>query len=314
MLVACNAVIENERLAMHVKCLWFDQSNDRQRPVDLGREFWTVVQRALIAMCNIEVLFLCDRSFSNGWVLDNPAIQFNLKEAKLWSVWNAPLTRFLERQTSLQTLHFVDALEDITHRITPGALPDLRIFDGAFMVALQLLSCPLHHLQVTIDSDPKQLPLQRLGSFRKTLRSLNLLDVPEEWSSRFLKIVCATLPDLKHIGIFSYPMLSVSLLQIYLRNAYVASQRHDFFQNLMGMHNLKSIELDVTKWQPSPVVPGGQRALASELQTYCPSIQLVTFWLENSRVRWSYTHNSGLWHHRSDSPVYPQYSNTWYHF
>jgi len=126
------------------------------------------------------VLFLCDKSYSNGWVLDNPAIQFKLKEAKLWLVWNASLTRFLERQTLLQTLHFVDTLEDITHTLSPGALPDLRVFDGAFMVALQLLSCPLHHLQVVIDTDPDHVPLQRLGSLRKTLRSLNLLEVPEE--------------------------------------------------------------------------------------------------------------------------------------
>jgi len=221
-LLACNAILQNERLALHVKCFWFNQANDRQRPVDLGRDFWTVIQNALVAMCNIEVLFLCDRSFSNGWVLDSPAIQFKLKEAKLWSVWNAPLTRFLERQTSLQKLHFVDALEDITHQIPPGALPDLRIFDGAFMVALQLLSCPIHHLQIAIDADPDQVTLQRLGSFRKTLSSLNLLDIPEEWSIRFLRIICAILPDLKHIGIFPYPVLSVSLSQICPDNAYTA--------------------------------------------------------------------------------------------
>ena len=210
-LLACNTVTGNERLALHVKCFWFNQSNDRQRSIDLGREFWTVIQKALIAMCNIEVLFLCDRSFSNGWILDNPGIQFKLKEAKLWSIWNAPLTNFLERQTSLQTLRFVDAVEDITHQITPGALPDLQIFDGTCMVALQLLSCPLLHLQMMMDTDPDQVPLQRLSSFRKTLRSLNLLEIPEEWSIRFLGIVCATLPDLQHIGIFPYPILSVSL-------------------------------------------------------------------------------------------------------
>jgi hypothetical protein len=222
-LLACNTVIENERLALHVKCFWFNQANDRQRPIDLGREFWTVIQKALIAMCNLEVLFLCDRSFSNGWVLDNPAIQFKLKEAKLWSVWNAPLTRFLERQTSLQILHFIDTMDDITHQITPGALPDLRTFDGTFLVALQLLSCPLVHLQLMIDTDPDHIPLQRLGSLRKTLRALNLLEVAEEWSTRFLRIVSTMLPDLKHIGIFPYPMLSVRLPQVCQNSAYTIS-------------------------------------------------------------------------------------------
>lgn len=214
-LLACNAVIENERLALHVKCFWFNQPNDRQRHLDLGREFWTAIQKALIAMSNLEILFLCDRSFSNSWVLDNPAIQFKLKEAKLWSVWNAPLTRFLERQSSLQTLHFVDALEDITHQIIPTALPDLRIFDGPFMIAHQLHSSPLVCLQVMIDTDPHQISLQLLGCFRKTLKSLNLLDIPEEWACRFLSVVSATLPDLKHIGILPYPVVSVSPLYQY---------------------------------------------------------------------------------------------------
>ncbi len=77
------------------------------------------------------------------------------------------------------------------------------------------------------------------------------------------------------------------------------------------MHYLKSIELDIGKWQPSPMIPGGQRALAAELQIYCPSVQLVTFWIGNSRVRWSYTTNTGQWQHKIDPQLYPQYSNTW---
>ena len=210
--MACTTVIENERLALHVKSFWFNQQNDRQRQADLGRDFWSLVQKALISMCNIELLVLCDRSFVNGWVLDNPAIQFRLKEAKLWFVWNPPLTRFLERQTTLQTLHFADALDDINHQITPGALPDLRIFDGTLMVAMQLLSCPIGHLQAVIDEDPGPVfgLLQLLGNLRKTLSSLSLLDVPEEWATRFLGCISGALPGLKHLGIFPYPILSVS--------------------------------------------------------------------------------------------------------
>ncbi len=210
--VACTTVIENERLALHVKSFWFNQQNDRQRPVDLGRDFWTLVQKALISMCNLELLVLCDRSFVNGWVLDSPAIQFRLKEAKLWFVWNPSLTRFLERQTTLQTLHFADALDAINHQITPGALPDLRIFDGTLMVAMQLLSCPLVHLQVVIDEDPGPVfgLLQLLDRLRKTLSSLSLLYVPDEWATRFLGCISGALPDLKHLGIFPYPILCVS--------------------------------------------------------------------------------------------------------
>lgn len=77
------------------------------------------------------------------------------------------------------------------------------------------------------------------------------------------------------------------------------------------MHSLKSIEVDIGKWQPTPIIPAGQRALASELQTYCPSIQSMTFWMGSSRVRWSYTTSAGQWQHKVEPQLYPQDSNTW---
>lgn len=210
--LACNTLVSNERLALHVRYFLFNQPNDRPRPTDLGREFWSLVQKALIAMFNLEVLILYDKCFSNGWVLDHPGIQFKLKEAKLWFAWDAALTAFLDRQTTLQSLQFVDALEDINHQIAPGALPCLRIFDGTLMAARQLLSCPLVRLQVIVDTDPNPaiVLLQQLGHLRKTLTSLNLLEVPEECSTRFLGTISVALPDLKHIGIFPYPIVYVS--------------------------------------------------------------------------------------------------------
>ena len=212
--LACNTLLDNERLALHVRGFWFNQQNDRQRPTNLGREFWSLIQKTLIAMSNLEALVLCDRSYANGWVLEHPGIQFKLKEAKLWFVWNAALTAFLDRQDTLQTFHFVDSLDVINHQVTPNALPCLRIFDGTLMVTMQLLSCPLVHLQVIVDADsnPAIVLLQQLGHLRKTLTSLNLLDVPEEWSTRFLGTVSLALPDLKHIGIFPYPIVSVGYI------------------------------------------------------------------------------------------------------
>jgi hypothetical protein len=35
--------------------------------------------------------------------------------------------------------------------------------------------------------------------------------------------------------------------------------------------------VDISEWEPSPRVPAGVRALASELRLYCPSLQQVIF-------------------------------------
>ena len=211
-LLACNTLVHNDRLPLHVRTFCFRQ-DDRRAPGDLGHRFWSAVQQALIAMSNLEVLVLCDASHSNGWVLSHPEIKFSLKEAKLRLTWDAPLVKFLERQQALQTLHVYDPLEDIAHHIIPGSLPNLKVFDGTLMVGMQLIPSPLVYLQLMIDSDPAPAlaALPGFGALRKSLRSLNLLEVTEDLSLPILRCVSGVLPDLRHLGILHYPMTAVRI-------------------------------------------------------------------------------------------------------
>ncbi|KAJ3500720.1 hypothetical protein NLJ89_g9669 [Agrocybe chaxingu] len=282
-LQACTTVVHNERLALHVRTFCFNQEGTRH-PVDLGREFWLVVQRALINMSNLEILILCDNTYMNGWVLDNPAIQFSLQDCKLRFRWEAPVIRFLKRQDGLRSLYLYDPFEDLSETLPQGALPTLQTFDGTFLVGMQMVRSPITHMQVLIDVEPASVlaSLPRLAQMKKTLRGLNLVDVMEEISLPALELITRALPDLRHLGLFSYPM----------------TNRHEFHKYLLPMHSLRSIELDVSRWNPPPSVPAGQRALACELQTFCSTIDKVLFWTGTSRFRWIYTTH---WMHRVET-------------
>lgn len=213
-LKACNTVINNERLAICVHTFWFNQDT-RRSPPNLGQPFWSALQAALIVMPNLESLLLCDNSYANSWILDNPRIQFRLREAKLRLTWDAHLIRFLETQTSLRSLHLYDPVEEvITGVLSPNAVPDLQIFDGSLMIGIQFLPSRISHLQLIVDCDADQCLdiLARFGIVRKTLRALSLLDIPEEAALTALKIISEVLPDLRYLGLVPYPVTNVSVL------------------------------------------------------------------------------------------------------
>ncbi|KAF8955852.1 hypothetical protein BDZ97DRAFT_2063373 [Flammula alnicola] len=294
---ACNTIINNERLALLVRTFWFNLEPRCSR-VNLGRDFWLVVQKALIATANLEVLLICDNTFSNSWIFDAPEISFRLREARLKFAWDASIVRFLETQQSLRMLHFYDAVDDVPHHMQPYALPDLKMFDGTLMIGTQFLSSNISHLQLVVDSEPGPALtfLSLFGSLRKTLRAFSLLDVPEELTIRVLSILSQTLPDLRHIGLFPYPMTA-------------NTQRHEFHKDLMTMHYLYSIELDLARWNPLPNSPSSQRSLAAELRTFCPSITVVIFWMGTTRIRWAYSNQQ--WQSRVETQQFPQLSETW---
>jgi hypothetical protein len=211
-LKACNTVINNERLAICVHTFWFNQDS-RRSPPNLGQPFWSALQAALIVMPNLESLLLCDNSYANSWILDNPRIQFRLREAKLRLTWDAHLIRFLETQASLRSLHLYDPVEEVlTGVLSPNAVPDLQTFDGSLMIGIQFLPSSISHLQLIVDCDADQCLdlLARFGIVRKTLRSLSLLDIPEEAALTALKIISEVLPDLRYLGLVPYPVTNVS--------------------------------------------------------------------------------------------------------
>ena len=209
---ACTTVINNERLAMYVRTFWFNQDT-RRSPPNLGQPFWSTLQAALMVMPNIESLLLCDNSYANSWILDNPRIQFRLREAKLRLTWDAHLIRFLETQTSLRSLHLYDPVEEVITGVLPSnAVPDLQNFDGSLMIGIQFLHSSLSHLQLIVDCDIDQFldTLPRFSMVRKTLRALSLLDIPEEAVLAALKMISEVLPDLRYLGLVPYPITNVS--------------------------------------------------------------------------------------------------------
>jgi hypothetical protein len=211
-LKACNTLMNNERLAVCVRTFWFNQDT-RRSPPNLGQPFWSALQAALIVMPNLESLLLCDNSYANSWILDNPRIQFRLREAKLRLTWDAHLIRFLETQTSLHSLHLYDPVEEvITGALSPNAVPDLQTFDGSLMIGIQFLPSSISHLQLIVDCDADQFLdiLTRFAVVRKSLRALSLLDIPEEATLGALKIISEILPDLRYLGLVPYPITNVS--------------------------------------------------------------------------------------------------------
>ncbi|KAH9480096.1 hypothetical protein JR316_0006693 [Psilocybe cubensis] len=297
-LIACETLGSNERLAQYVKSFCFNQEFPPRRLQDtnLGRPFWESVQRALIAMSNLEVLLISDSSYQNSWILDSPNINFQLQEVKLRFTWDEPIVRFLETQNSLRNIHFY-YFDDSQHVLQPQSLPELRVFDGSLSIGMQVMHCQLTHIQLVVDCDagPALSLLPRLGGLRKTLRGLSLLDISDDAALSALDIISRYLPNLIHVGLFAYPAL----------------RRYEFHQYLMRMPRLEIIEVDVGRWLERPTTSAGQRALASELRTYVPTIKMVVFWIVNSKYTWTHHDSINQWDYMAQSRQYPQLSNTW---
>jgi hypothetical protein len=62
----------------------------------------------------------------------------------------------------------------------------------------------------------------------------------------------------------------------------------------MGMHNLRVLELDITKWDPQPP-PLMQNILTTELRVFCPSVEFIAFWVGMSRFCWSLQENNWMY-------------------
>jgi len=77
----------------------------------------------------------------------------------------------------------------------------------------------------------------------------------------------------------------------------------------MRMHCLQTIELDVGRWNPPPNSKQAQRVLVGELRLFCPSLNLVMFWMGNTRSRWTWSGQQ--WHLHVDLQQLPQHSNIW---
>jgi hypothetical protein len=168
-------------------------------------------------MHNLEYLLLHDSTLSNTWIFDPGEIKFQLREVKLRFTWDERILDFLQSQRKLRLLTIFDILADLNRpELKPGSLPLLNTFDGTIMMAMQLLSCPLTHLQMRITGDSKRhlpLLLSKLSHVHKTLRSLSLMQLHDGQAVEALATISAVCPTLQHIGLIPLPIDNVSARQ-----------------------------------------------------------------------------------------------------
>jgi hypothetical protein len=217
----CLVLISSPRnLASHVKHFLFYHT---QRSV-LPEAFWLVIAGALQKMHRLESLVILDPAEgveNNSWVLEGIRSE-GIKELKLRLGWDKFVREFIERQPRLKFFHCVDRAEDVFHLVPgppvpPGTLGCLHMLDAAMVVVAELLetvAIPITHLQVHIDMEfggqvLEFIPL--LAKIKDTLRSLSVIDVPEEVVGKTLKLIAMYCPELKHLGIVPLPCQNVRL-------------------------------------------------------------------------------------------------------
>jgi hypothetical protein len=166
-------------------------------------------------MRRLDTILIWDPTVSNTWIFDPSHVKLQLREAKLRLMWDACLVQFLETQTNLRSLQVLNSpAQEQRSAIHPQALRSLETFDGPLLIAVQLLSCPLTHLQVSVDAEAaSQLlsVLPHLAKTSRTLRALNLLDIPEDLATSAALLISKACPELHYLGILPLPSQNVSL-------------------------------------------------------------------------------------------------------
>ncbi|CCL99768.1 uncharacterized protein FIBRA_01790 [Fibroporia radiculosa] len=265
-------VANNGIRGTYVRRFWFLQ-DVRRRSIGFLRssKFWEALQAALITTVNLEYLYILDPSARNAWILDSPDFKFQLLEANLHMAWDTHMVAFLQGQRKLRFLHVKDSLDEgPLCALGPDSLQSLAQFSGPVLVLAELLACPLTHVQIALEEETTAalLPtvVSDLGRVMKNLRSLNVLYWPEVILIETLELISVSVfgPSLRYLGTISYPMMD----------------RHDIHRCLVPMRNLEIIDLDLTAWMPPPI-DIFQRMLATELRTFCPSLNYILFWMKS---------------------------------
>lgn len=210
-LIVCQTIAEAKRLGPYVREFYIYQEDRRARDVSLPLEFWTAVQDAMSAMSNLEFLYIHDNG-SNTFILHPPRITFQLKSAQLHMDWDGHLVSFLSGQHRLNDLLLSEGPR------SPGAgvqlqLPHLKHFAGTITAAAQLVSSPLTHMHIEAAAVTLSLDalIKTLANFRKTLRSLCVINVPESNSLEALQLISTTIPNLRYLGILCIQSHNVSV-------------------------------------------------------------------------------------------------------
>ena len=211
-----------DRIALHVKTFWtlFNERRWNSSRNHLNPQFWDVVHLALRKMRNLQVVAIGDPSCPSAWIFRQ--CQFQLQEAEFRMDWDADLVRFLDTQPQLHSLRITNPRLSSTEldrlpllALPQGALPSLKIFDGSLIAAIEFVSSPITHLQVSLGQDGVEDAghlLKQLVMFSGTLTSISVLDLPYSVSVGVFDLFSLISPHLRHIGIIPLPFSDVSRL------------------------------------------------------------------------------------------------------
>ncbi|GJF00220.1 hypothetical protein PsYK624_165000 [Phanerochaete sordida] len=290
----------------YVKRFWLWQDHRLCQRTPLPEAFWRLVQSVLTKMTNLENLYLYDDSLSNTWIFQ-AQLPFQLTDAYLNFRWDDKVVTFLERQERLKFMYVVTGPNEdaYPHRAPqPGSLPALETVEVPMHVAFDLLPSNILRLSFMIDDDNAPLfPsfLEAMASANKTIRSLHVIAVPEFLAADALRVLgSSTLgTTLRHLGVLSLPL----------------TDRHHFHRSLLSFSRLETLQVDVAHWQNSPMMPHAYRLLATELRTYCPTLNRIVFWQGVSETIWRCDEDGGQWKGESvPGPRYAQRESLWRHF
>lgn len=218
----CQTISSCDRIALHVKTFWtlFNERRWNSSRNHLNPQFWDVVHSALRKMLNLQVIAIGDPSCPSAWIFRQ--CQFRLHEAELRMDWDIDLAGFLDTQSKMHSLRITNTRLSSTEldrlpilALQQGALSSLRVFDGSLTTAIEFVSSPITHLQVSLGQDAVEDTghfLKQLVMFSGTLTSINIIDLPYSISIGAFDLFPLIFPHLHHIGIIPLPFSDVSRL------------------------------------------------------------------------------------------------------
>ena len=219
---ACQTISSCDRIALHVKTFWtlFNERRWNSSRNHLNPQFWDVVHLALRKMLNLQVVAIGDPSCPSAWIFRQ--CQFRLLEAELRMGWDPDLVRFLDIQSEIHSLRITNPRLSSTEldrlpllALAQGTLSSLTVFDGSLITAIEFVSSPITHLQISLGQDAVEDAghlLRQLTMFSGTLTSINVVDLPYSISIGTFDLFSRIFPHLHHIGIMPLPFGDVSEL------------------------------------------------------------------------------------------------------
>jgi F-box-like len=274
----------------------------------LVSDYWTSVSKALQKTTHLRSLRIYLNSgipTNHAWILGGCNFQLHSFHCDL--AWDSPLASFLSTQLELSDLHISDFNEDVpentlirTHSLRHArTLPSLSILDCTFTEAVGIFvpGRPVTHIKTCFSSSSNEarrvelaLLLADLRLSTQPIRSLTVAD--ESYTTAFSLEFLSSLvrafgptPQLKYVGPLvlpvdghevsdngmGYPRPTAPGLTVFVY------QRLVFYGKLAHLRELRSVELDISEWEPPPESFAALRGLARELHLFVPSIVTVVF-------------------------------------